>query len=366
MLSKGRFSLYRRLSSGSRLYFSNEKRHCSSKAKPFTCTLMPGDGIGKEISDSVVDIFKAADVPVKWELHNIGTDYVTPGSKDLISQEALDSILSNGVGLKGPFATPIGGGHRSLNLTLRKVLQLYSNVRPCKSIEGYPTRYKGVNLVTVRENTEGEYSGLEHEVYPGVVENLKVITRDASMRVSEFAFKYAQENKRKRVTCVHKANIMKMSDGLFLECTRLVAKKYPDLKYDEMTIDNASLQLVQDPTVMDVMVMPNLYGDIISDLCAGLIGGLGLTPSGNIGRDCAVFESVHGTAPDIAGKNLANPTALLLSAVMMLRHVGLRSHAETIENAIFEVIRSGKYRTGDLGGSAKTSEFTAAVCKNLD
>lgn len=326
---------------------------------------MPGDGIGPEIADSVVQVFKEAGVPVEWELRQIGTDHVKAGSKDLISPEALDSIRKNSVGLKGPFATPIGSGHRSLNLTLRKALNLYANVRPCKSIEGYPTLYSGVDLITVRENTEGEYSGLEHEVYPGVVENLKVITREASTRVSEYAFKYASNNKRKRVTAVHKANIMKMGDGLFLDCAREASEKYKDIKYDENQIDSVCMRLVQDPTQMDLMLMPNLYGDIVSDLCAGLIGGLGLTPSGNIGDKAAVFESVHGTAPDIAGKNLANPTALLLSAVMMLRHLSLRTHAELIEKSIFRVIREGKVRTGDLGGSAKTTEFTAAVCRNL-
>jgi len=330
-----------------------------------TVTLMPGDGIGPEIASSVVEIFRNARVPIEWDRQNIGTDHVKPGSKDLISPEALESIIKNKVGLKGPFSTPIGTGHRSLNLTLRKALDLYSNVRPCMSIPGYKTRYDNVDLVTIRENTEGEYSGLEHEVVPGVVENLKVITRTASMRIARYAFEYASANKRKTVTAVHKANIMKIGDGLFLDCCREIAALYPQIKYSEMQIDNACLNLVREPRVMDVMVMPNLYGDIVSDLCAGLIGGLGLTPSGNIGTKAAVFESVHGTAPDIAGQNKANPTALLLSSVMMLRHMNLTSHADRIQKAVLGTIADGKVRTGDLGGKASTIEFTKAICDRL-
>lgn len=265
----------------------------------------------------------------------------------------------------GPFATPIGTGHRSLNLTLRKALNLYANVRPCKSIPGFKTKYDDVDIVTIRENTEGEYSGLEHEVVPGVVENLKVITRQASERIAKFAFEYAVSHGRKEVTAVHKATIMKLVDGLFLECCREAAAQYPDIKYDEMVIDKAMLQMASDPNVFDVMVMPNLYGDIASDLGAGLIGGLGLTPSGNIGEAASVFEAVHGTAPDIAGQDKANPTALLLSGVMMLRHVGLHEHADRIESAALGVIRDGKHRTGDLGGTASCSEYTAAVCERV-
>ncbi|MES1909604.1 MAG: Isocitrate dehydrogenase [NAD] catalytic subunit 5, mitochondrial, variant 2 [Cercozoa sp. M6MM] len=234
-----------------------------------TVVLMPGDGIGPEIAQSVQDVFRAAEVPVNWEVHNIGTEHVVAGSKDLISPEALDAIRKYGVGLKGPFATPIGGGHRSLNLTLRQELNLSANVRPCKSLPGFKTKYDDVDVITFRENTEGEYAGLEHEVYPGVVENMKVITRAASTRVCEYAFKYASENGRERVTAVHKATVQKMADGLFLECAREVAAKYPNIKFDEMLLDNAILQLTQDPTQLDTMVMPNLYGDIVSDLCAG-------------------------------------------------------------------------------------------------
>ena len=245
----------------------------------FRATMFPGDGIGPEISKAVMYIFDAAKVPVEWEHHTISTHAVTPGG-DLISQEALDSVIRNKVGLKGPFATPIGKGHRSLNLTLRKALNLYANVRPCKSIPGYKTKYDDVDIVTIRENTEGEYTGIEHEVVPGVVENLKVITRVASARIAEFAFKYAREQSRKTVTAVHKATVHKLGDGLFLECCREAAARYPDVKYEEMVIDNAMLYMAQNPARCDLLVMPHLYGDIASDLAAGLIGGLGLTPSG--------------------------------------------------------------------------------------
>jgi isocitrate dehydrogenase (NAD+) len=307
---------------------------------------------------------QAAKVPISWEHHVISTHAVTPGG-DLISQEALESVLRNKVGLKGPFATPIGKGHKSLNLTLRKALNLYANVRPAKTIPGVKTAYDDVDLVTIRENTEGEYSGLEHEVVPGVVENLKVITEAASSRIAEFAFKYAHENKRKRVTAVHKATLMKLGDGLFLECCRRAAQGYPHIKYDEMVIDTAMLTMASQPRKMDVMVMPNLYGDIASDLAAGLIGGLGLTASGNIGENASVFEAVHGTAPDIAGQDKANPTALLLSAVMMLRHVGLHAHADNIQNAVMHVLREGKTVTRDLGGKSSCSDYTRAICDQI-
>ncbi|KAK9859814.1 hypothetical protein WJX84_006313 [Apatococcus fuscideae] len=284
----------------------------------------------------------------------------------MITRENLDSMLTNRVGLKGPMTTPIGKGFRSLNLTLRKELGLYANVRPCFSIPGYKTRYDNVNLVTIRENTEGEYSGLEHEVVKGVVESLKVITRVASTRVAEYAFKYAVDNQRRKVTAVHKANIMKMADGLFLRCCREVHEKYPDIEYNEVIVDNACMQLVKNPSQFDVLVMPNLYGDIISDLCAGLIGGLGLTPSGNIGAGgLALMEAVHGTAPDIAGHNKANPTALLLSSVMMLRHLGQNDVADNLQQAVLTTIAEGKFRTGDLGGTATTSEFAQAIMDKL-
>lgn len=271
------------------------------------------------------------------------------------------------IGLKGPMTTPIGKGFRSLNLTLRKELQLYANVRPCLSIPGYKTRYDGIDLVTIRENTEGEYSGLEHEVIPGVVESLKVITRQASTRVAEFAFEYASKHGRRKVTAVHKANIMKLTDGLFIKCCREVSERYPNIAYEEMIVDNTCMQLVTKPTQFDVMCMPNLYGDIISDLCAGLIGGLGLTPSGNIGANgLALMEAVHGTAPDIAGKDMANPTALLLSGVMMLRHINLGQYGDRIEKATLATIAEGRYLTRDLGGKSGTNDFTNAIISKLD
>eukprot|EP00887_Chlorella_sp_A99_P003517 scaffold7.g3517.t1 len=339
--------------------------------KPITATLFPGDGIGPEIAEAVKEIFAAAEAPIVWDEQIIGKE-VDPRTNSYVSRENLDSVLKHRIGLKGPMTTPIGKGFRSLNLTLRKELQLYANVRPCLSIPGYKTRYDDVNLVTIRENTEGEYSGLEHEVVPGVVESLKVITRVASTRVAEFAFDYARKNGRKRVTAVHKANIMKLTDGLFIRrgaflCCREVSERYPDIEYDEMIVDNTCMQIVTRPTQFDVMCMPNLYGDIISDLCAGLIGGLGLTPSGNIGADgLALMEAVHGTAPDIAGKDLANPTALLLSGVMMLRHLRLTEHADRIEKATLATIAEGKYLTRDLGGRAGCSDFTKAIIGHLD
>ncbi|KAH9399598.1 Isocitrate dehydrogenase [NAD] subunit alpha, mitochondrial [Tyrophagus putrescentiae] len=324
----------------------------SIRSESTVVTLIPGDGIGPEISASVQQIFEAAKVPITWEKVD-----VTP--------KAIDSILKNRIGLKGPLATPIGKGHRSLNLEIRKVFSLYANIRPCRSVEGYKTLYDDVDIVTIRENTEGEYSGIEHEIVSGVVQSIKLITEPASRRVAEYAFEYAKANGRKTVTAVHKANIMRMSDGLFLQCCRETAEKHPEIKYKEMYLDTVCLNMVQDPSRFDVLVMPNLYGDILSDLCAGLIGGLGITPSGNIGKEGAVFESVHGTAPDIAGQDKANPTALLLSAIMMLRYMKLNQYADNIERACFDVIREGRLLTGDLGGKATCSEFTAEIIKNL-
>ena len=285
-------------------------------------------------------------VPIKWESVD-----VTPRLKDgrtVIPDEAIKSVTQNYVALKGPLATPIGKGHVSLNLTLRRTFNLFANVRPCKSIAGYKTPYDNVDTVLIRENTEGEYSGIEHVVVDGVVQSIKLITREASERVLRYAFQYAQEIGRKKVRAVHKATIMKMSDGLFLRTARDVSKEYPDIEFDAELLDNTCLKMVSDPTPFNdkVLVMPNLYGDILSDMCAGLIGGLGLTPSGNIGDECSIFEAVHGSAPDIAGKNLANPTALLLSSIMMLQHMGLHQHADKIQTAIFKVLKEGKVRTG--------------------
>jgi len=337
-------------------------RHMSSGTT--TVTLIPGDGIGPEISSAVQQIFSVATVPVDWESVDV-TPVRGPDGMFGIPQSAIDSVNKHKIGLKGPLMTPVGKGHRSLNLALRKEFNLYANVRPCRSIDGYETLYKDVDLVTIRENTEGEYSGIEHEIVPGVVQSIKLITEPASMRVAEFAFEYAKANGRGKVTAVHKANIMRLSDGTFLNCCRLVAEKNPDVKFEERYLDTVCLNMVQDPSQYDVLVMPNLYGDILSDLCAGLVGGLGVTPSGNVGLNGAIFESVHGTAPDIAGQDLANPTALLLSAVMMLRHMKLTDHADRIETACFDVIREGRFRTGDLGGRSKCSEFTNAICEKL-
>jgi len=344
-------------------FLINSLRQNSSTAKR-TVTLIPGDGIGPEISAAVQKIFATANVPIDWDVVDV-TPERKPDGRFSIPQKAIDSVTKNQIGLKGPLATPIGKGHRSLNLEIRKVFQLYANVRPCRSIEGYETLYKDVDIVTIRENTEGEYSGIEHEIVSGVVQSIKLITEPASRRVAEYAFEYAKNNNRQTVIAVHKANIMRLSDGLFLQCCREVAEKHPEIKYDEMYLDTVCLNMVQDPSKFDVLVMPNLYGDILSDLCAGLIGGLGLTPSGNVGKAGAVFESVHGTAPDIAGQDKANPTALLLSAVMMLRHMNLNTYADKIESACLNVIKEGKYLTGDLKGNAKCSEFTDEICSKL-
>ncbi|XP_014665150.1 PREDICTED: isocitrate dehydrogenase [NAD] subunit alpha, mitochondrial-like [Priapulus caudatus] len=330
-----------------------------------TVTLIPGDGIGPEISEAVKQIFEAAKVPIAWEPVDV-TPVKAPDGRMVIPQKAIESVNKNKIGLKGPLATPIGKGHQSLNLALRKTFNLYANVRPCRSIEGYKTPYDNVDLVTIRENTEGEYSGIEHIIVDGVVQSIKLITETASRRVAEFAFKFAESNNRSMVTAVHKANIMRMSDGLFLRCCREAAEKYPSIKFNEMYLDTVCLHMVQDPTQFDVLVMPNLYGDILSDLCAGLIGGLGVTPSGNIGAaGAAIFESVHGTAPDIAGQDKANPTALLLSACMMLKHMDLTEYGNRIEAAAFEAIKATETRTADLGGKATCSKFTDAVCEKV-
>ncbi|XP_022824376.1 probable isocitrate dehydrogenase [NAD] subunit alpha, mitochondrial isoform X1 [Spodoptera litura] len=328
-------------------------------------TLIPGHGIGPEITVAVQKIFEAAKVPIEWDEVDV-TAVRGPDGKMGIPQKAIDSVNANKIGLKGPLMTPVGKGYRSLNLALRKEFDLYANVRPCKSMEGIKTLYDNVDVVTIRENTEGEYSGIEHEIVDGVVQSIKLITEEASMRVAEFAFVFAKENKRKKVTAVHKANIMRMSDGLFLRCCRDVATKYPDIKFEERYLDTVCLNMVQDPAKFDVLVMPNLYGDIMSDLCSGLVGGLGLTPSGNIGKNGALFESVHGTAPAIAGKDLANPTALLLSGVMMLRHLNLHNEAQKIQQACFRVLREGRVLTPDLGGNGTCSGFTAEIIKYLD
>jgi len=332
---------------------------------PHTITLIPGDGIGPEITEAVCHIFTHTAVPVEWERHDAGVIAFQKYGESLPSQ-LLDSIHRNKVALKGPVTTPIAEGFRSVNVGLRKALDLYSNLRPVKNLPGVRTRFDNVDLVIVRENTEDLYAGLEHEIVPGIVESLKIITERASTRIARFAFDYARTNGRRRVTAIHKANIMKLSDGLFLESTRAVSREFTDITYDERIVDAACMHLVMHPEKLDVLLLPNLYGDIVSDLCAGLVGGLGVVPGANIGTDTAVFEAVHGSAPDIANQNVANPTALLLSALLMLDHIGERAKAERIRAALFRVLANGEVRTRDLGGRARTTDFTDAVCRELD
>ena len=328
-------------------------------------TLIPGDGIGPEVTEAVVRVLKASGVDIEWERYDAG---ITAFKRFNVSLpvELLDSIKRNKVALKGPVTTPIAEGITSVNVGLRKALDLFANLRPVRNLPGVTSRYSDVNLVIVRENTEDLYSGLEHEVVPGVVESLKIITERASTRIARFAFDYVRANGRQRVTAIHKANIMKLGDGLFLESTRKVAREHIDIPYDEKIVDAVCMQLVMFPERFDVLVLPNLYGDIVSDLCAGLVGGLGVVPGANLGTDCAVFEAVHGSAPDIANKNLANPTALLLSALMMLDHIGERETSTRIRSALDRVLTEGQVRTRDLGGTASTTEFADAVCRGLE
>ncbi|MBI2186224.1 MAG: isocitrate dehydrogenase (NAD(+)) [Acidobacteria bacterium] len=329
-----------------------------------TITLIPGDGIGPEVTTAVVSVLERAGLQARWEAHVAGTVALEQRGVTL-PDELLESIRRNRVALKGPVTTPVGGGFTSVNVGLRKALDLYANLRPVRSLPGAPSRYERVDLVIVRENTEDLYAGLEHEVVPGVVESLKIITEAASMRIARFAFDYARAHGRRRVTAVHKANIMKMGDGLFLESVRKVAADYSDITTDDRIVDAACMHLVMDPTRFDVLLLPNLYGDIISDLCAGLVGGLGVVPGANLGADIGVFEAVHGSAPDIAGRNLANPTALLLSAVLMLRHIGEAAIADRVARALETVLAEGRVRTRDLGGTATTTEFADAIVRQL-
>ena len=329
-----------------------------------TITLIPGDGIGPEIVAATVRIVEAAGVDVAWETHIMGAQALEKYGETL-PETTIESIKRNRVALKGPQMTPVGKGFTSVNVGLRKALDLYANVRPVKTLPNVPSRYSDVDVVIVRENTEGLYSGLEHTVIPGVVESLKIVTEKASMRIAKYAFEFARTQGRKKVTCIHKANIMKLSDGLFLECFEKVAKDYPEIEADNKIVDNCCMQLVIKPEQFDVLVLENLYGDIVSDLCAGLIGGLGLAPGANIGEQGAVFEAVHGSAPDIAGQGIANPTAILMSAIMMLRHLGEMDPAARIEKAMLEVFAEGKSLTKDLGGTAKTDEFARAIIDKL-
>jgi isocitrate dehydrogenase (NAD+) len=328
-------------------------------------TLLPGDGIGPEVTASVVAIIECAGVDVEWEKYFVGSEALARLG-DPLPQEVLDSILRNRVALKGPVTTPIGTGFASINVRLRKTLDLYANLRPVKSMPNIITRFENIDLIVVRENTEDLYSGLEHEVVPGVVESLKIITEKASTRIAHFAFDYARAHNRKRVTAVHKANIMKLSDGLFLNCFRKVSQQYPGIQADDKIVDNLCMQLVMNPNQFDVLLLENLYGDIVSDLAAGLVGGLGVVAGANIGENGAVFEAVHGSAPDIAGQNKANPLALLQSAVLMLQHIGEMTPAKRIQDAIVKVLDSGpEHRTKDIGGTGNTSDFTAAMCDTL-
>ena len=329
-----------------------------------TVTLIPGDGIGPEITNAVTTILEKAGAKIEWDVQAAGTDVIEAEGSPL-PDRVIESIKKNKVALKAPVTTPIGKGFRSVNVALRKSLDLYSNLRPCKNIEGIKTRYDNVDLVIVRENTEDLYAGIERQIDADTAESIKIITRKASTRIVEFAFDYAVKNNRKLVTAVSKANICKLSDGLFLEAARDVAKKYPQIEYKEILVDNLCMQLVQKPEQFDVLVLPNLYGDIVSDLCAGLVGGLGIAQGANIGLNAAVFEPVHGSAPDIKGQNKANPTALLLSAIEMLKHIEQRDVAEKIEKALFKTIKEGTSLTSDLGGNATTTEFTNAIIKNL-
>ena len=330
-----------------------------------TVTLIPGDGIGPEVTEATVRVLEAAGAPIEWERHAAGAEAVERFGEPLPAA-VLESIRRNGVALKGPVTTPVGCGFQSVNVQLRQKLDLYANLRPVRSLPSVPSRFEGVDLVVVRENTEGLYKGLEHEVVPGVVESLKIITAAASTRIARFAFDYARANGRKRLTAVHKANIMKLSDGLFLSCFREVAKEYPELEADDRIIDNLCMQLVLQPERFDVLVLENLYGDIVSDLCAGLVGGLGLVPGANLGDRVAVFEAVHGSAPDIAGKNLANPLALIRSAILMLHHMGEDEVVGRLRRALREVIVERGIKTRDVGGEATTSGFADAVVEALE
>ncbi len=327
-------------------------------------TLIPGDGIGGEISKAAQEVFAEGGVEIDWD-EMPPRDEAEGAGKDYLKDYVLPSLRKTRVALKGPLATAVGTGAASLNVAIRQEMELFANLRPVKSLEGVRSVFSKVDLVLIRENTEDLYAGLEHTVVPGVVESLKIITERASTRIARFAFAYAVKHGRRKIHAIHKANIMKLSDGLFLSCVRKVAKEFPGVEYKELIVDNACMQLVLDPHQYDMLLLPNLYGDIMRALAAGLVGGLGVVPSGNIGEDCAVFEAVHGTAPDIAGKGLANPTALVMSGIMMLRHLGEGEAARRIDDALHEVYREGKGLTRDLGGQATTKEFTGRLIEAM-
>jgi len=333
---------------------------------PHYCTLIPGDGIGPEVAQAAVRAVEATGVDIVWRRAELNESIILESGKTL-PQYLLDSLNETKIGLKGPVTTPIAGGFQSVNVALRKTLDLFANVRPVKTLPGVKTRFQDVqiDMVIFRENTEDLYSGLEHEIVKDVVTSLKVITRTASERIARYAFNYAKKNNRKTVVAIHKANIMKLADGLFLRCCRETAKQFTDIQYKELIVDNASMQLVMRPETFDILLLPNLYGDIVSDLAAGLVGGLGIVPGANMGETHAVFEAVHGSAPDIAGQGKANPTALMLSAVMMLTHMGEDAASHKLQSAVEAVYREGKYLTGDVGGTSSTGEFSDAVVKAI-
>jgi isocitrate dehydrogenase (NAD+) len=328
-------------------------------------TLIPGDGIGPEVSAAAVRVLEATGVSFEWESFEAGADAFAK-YHEYIPKELVESVERTRVALKGPVTTPIGDGFSSINVQLRRQFELFCNFRPIRNLPGVATRYPGVDLIIIRENTEGLYSGIEHEVVPGVVESIKVITEKASTRISRWAFEYARKVGRKKIHAIHKANIMKLSDGLFIRCSRNVSKEYPEITYGEHIVDNTCMQLVTNPYQYDMLLMENLYGDILSDLCAAFVGGLGLVPGANYGTDCAIFEAVHGSAPDIAGRGVANPTALVRSGILMLRHLGEREAAEKVKYAVHAVYREGKHITRDLGGTAGTLEFADAVIEAMD
>jgi isocitrate dehydrogenase (NAD+) len=331
----------------------------------YRITLIPGDGIGPEVTGATVRILEATGLKFEWETFEAGAEAYEK-YHEYIPKDLIESIERTHVGLKGPVTTPIGGGFASINVELRKRFELYANFRPIRNLPHIPTRYPDVDLIIIRENTEGLYSGIEHEVVPGVVESLKIMTEKASTRIAKFAFEYARKNKRKKIHAIHKANIMKLSDGLFLRCARNIAKQYPEITYGEHIVDNTCMQLVMNPYQYDMLLMENLYGDILSDLCAAFVGGLGFVPGANFGDEIAIFEAVHGSAPDIAGKNIANPTAVLRSALLMLRHIGEPEAAIKIRNALEKVYRDRDKLTRDVGGKAGTSQFADHIIEAMD
>jgi isocitrate dehydrogenase (NAD+) len=327
-------------------------------------TLIPGDGIGPEVTNAAVRVLEATGLKFEWESFSAGAEAYDK-YHEYIPKELIESIERTRVALKGPVTTPIGGGFASINVELRKMFELYANFRPIRNLPHIPTRYPDVDLIIIRENTEGLYSGIEHEVVPGVVESLKIITEKASTRIARFAFEYARKNKRKKIHAIHKANIMKLSDGLFIRCSRNISKEYPEITYGEHIVDNTCMQLVMNPYQYDMLLMENLYGDILSDLCAAFVGGLGFVPGANFGDHCAIFEAVHGSAPDIAGKNLANPTAVIRSGLLMLRHLGEEQAATRIRNALERVYRDRDKLTRDVGGKAGTSQFADSIIEAM-